>query len=389
MAAASQPFHLMLKPAGPDCNLACEYCYYRAKAAWFPGRTPRMDHGTLERVTAAYLEAHPGPEVTFGWQGGEPLLMGVEFFRQAVALQRRYARPGQRIANTLQTNGTLLNDEWAAFLAEQGFLVGLSIDGAPHLHDRYRRDAGGQPSYQRAVAGLRALQRHGVEHNALVTVNRGNAARPLEVYQHLLDLGLRHLQFIPVVERRRPGERKVAAYSVRPEALGEFLCSIFDHWARRHVGQVHVQLFECALGAWLGAPPSLCTFAPICGLALVAEHNGDLYPCDHFVEPDLQLGRIEPGGLAALVESPRQRGFGRAKAELSEECRSCQALSLCWGDCPKHRLRSGTDGRPISYLCPAYRRFFAHSAPVLKAMADEVRAGRPAARVMEVLRGEG
>ncbi len=377
----------MLKPAGAACNLACEYCYYSAKTALYPGGRFRMSEETLEAATAAYLRDNSASEVTFGWQGGEALLMGIDFFRRAVALQARHARSGQRALNVLQTNATLVTMEWADFFAEQGFLVGVSIDGPRELHDRYRRDRAGAGSHTRVVRGLQLLQERGVECNALVTVNRGNVEQSLAVYEHLLDLGLRHLQFIPIVERQAADSRKVTPWSVRPEAFGEFLCTIFEAWARRHVGEVFVQIFESALGVWLGGPPALCVFAATCGRALAVEHTGDLYACDHFVFPEHRRGTITDasGALAAWVDGPAQRAFGEAKADLAESCRSCPVLRLCHGDCPKHRLRLAADGRPLSYLCPAYRRFFSHSAEILSAMAGEVRAGRPARGVMEVL----
>ena len=384
-ALASKPFHLMVKPVGAACNLACEYCYYLDKTALYPGSRLRMDGETLEEVTAAYLAVHPAGEVVFGWQGGEPLLRGLDFYKRAVDLQAGYARPGQRVVNALQTNATLVTDEWAAFFAEHRFLLGLSIDGPPELHDHYRRDRAGAPTYERVATGLRILQRHRVDCNALVTVNRANSQHALPVYRHLTGLGFEHVQFIPVVERRSPVRRKVSPQSVRPEDLGTFLCQVFDYWARHDVGRVFVQVFESALNVWLGRPPSLCVFAPTCGRALAVEHNGDLYACDHFVYPEYARGRLTRAELVSLVDGEAQAAFGEAKADLSERCRLCPQLRFCGGDCPKHRLRLGGDGKPISYLCPAYHRFFAHSAEVLRAMAEEVRAGRPAAGVMEVL----
>jgi uncharacterized protein len=383
---ASKPFHLMIKPVGAACNLACEYCYYREKAAYYPGSSFRMDGETLERVTAAYLRANPAPEVVFGWQGGEPLLIGLDFFARALDLQRRYARPGQRVVNAVQTNGTLIDEEWAAFFAEHQFLVGISIDGPPELHDRYRRDQGGNPAHRRVRAGLEILQGRQVECNALVAVNRANAEHPLTVYRYLTGLGLAHLQFVPVVERQSQRSRKVTPWSVRPEAFGRFLCDIFDYWASHDVGRVFVQALESALAVWLGEPPSQCVFAPTCGYALAVEHTGDLYACDHFVYPAHLRGRVTVDSLASLVEGPAQREFGLAKADLSERCRRCAVLPWCGGDCPKHRLHLGEDGKPVSYLCAAYRQFFSHSAQVLKAMSHEIRAGRPAADLMEALR---
>jgi len=387
--AASRPFHLMIKPAGPACNLACAYCYYLEKASHYPGSSLRMGDETLARVTAAYLQANPAPEVVFGWQGGEPLLAGLEFFRRAVELQAQHARPGQRAVNALQTNATLVTDEWAAFFVEHDFLVGISVDGPPELHDRYRLDRAGHPTYGRAVAGLRVLQRHGVECNALVAVNRANAEHPLAVYRHLTGLGFQHLQFIPVVERQSPAARKVTPWSVRPEAFAAFLCEIFDHWARTDVDRVFVQLFESALSVWSGGLPTVCVFAPACGSALAVEHNGDLYACDHFVSPEYLRGQVALDALGSLVEGNDQRAFGLAKAHLPEQCRRCPVRRFCGGDCPKHRLRLAQDGQPISYLCASYRTFFTHSAQVLEAMAQELRAGRPAANVMRALNDTG
>ena len=364
----------MLKPAGAACNLACEYCYYTEKCALYPGGSFRMDEATLERVTAAYLQANPAPEVVFGWQGGEPLLMGREFYARALALQAQYLRPGQRALNALQTNGVLIDDDWARFFAEHGFLIGISLDGPPELHDRYRRDGAGAGTYARVREGLRALQRHGVEHNALVTVNRANVEHPRGVYRHLVDLGLRHLQFIPVVERAAPSSRKVTPWTVRPEPFGEFLCEVFDEWASRDVGRVFVQLFESTLNVWLGRPATLCSFSPICGTALAVEHTGDVYACDHFVYPEFRRGNAMTDDLATLVEGKAQRAFGQAKADLSDDCRRCPVLALCQGDCPKHRIRVATDGKPISYLCVGYRRFFSHSAARLRELALDLDA---------------
>ena len=382
----AQPFHLMIKPAGAACNLACKYCYYLEKTAFYPGSAMRMDEDTLARVTEAYLRVNPAPEVVFGWQGGEPLLLGIDFFRRALELQAQYARPGQRVQNALQTNGTLITDEWTEFFAEQHFLIGISIDGPAELHDAYRQDRGGGATHAKVVAGLERLLQHGVETNALVTVNRANAGHPLDVYHHLTELGLAHLQFIPIVERESPHSRKTTDWSVRPQAYGEFLCTIFQHWTRHDVGQVFVQLFESALNVWLGGPPTLCVFQPTCGRALAVEHTGDLYACDHFVYPEYQRGTVNAETLQSLIDGPDQRAFGREKSNLPAECRRCPVLRFCGGDCPKHRLRPAEDGIPISHLCPAYQRFFTESGEILRAMAGEIRANRPATNVMEVLR---
>lgn len=380
ISLATQPFHLLIKPAGAACNLACDYCFYLEKTALYPGSGFRMTDEKLARVTEAYLRVNPAQEVHFGWQGGEPLLMGLDFFQRAVEMQARYTRPGQRVVNALQTNGTLLTDAWAAFFAAHQFLIGVSIDGSAPLHDRYRHDRVGHPSHARVQAGVETLQRGGVEFNALVTVNRANAGAPLEVYQHLTGLGIEHLQFIPIVEREASGRARVTPWSVRPEAFGEFLCTIFQYWARHDVGRIFVQLFESALNVWMGGPATVCVFQPTCGRALAVEHTGDLYACDHYVTPDHLRGPVTPEGLKALVDGPAQRSFGQQKAQLSPDCRRCPVLRFCHGDCPKHRLRDD-----ISYLCPAYRRFFTDSAEILQAMATEIHRHRPATGVMEML----
>jgi uncharacterized protein len=381
-----QPFHLMIKPAGAACNLSCDYCFYLEKSRLYQDKQTRMDNETLERFTQAYLKANPAEEIVFGWQGGEPLLMGHEFFEHALELQAKYCLPGQRIVNALQTNGTLIDDKWAELFRKHNFLIGISIDGPADLHDKYRRDRGGKPTHARTIAGLKCLQKHGVEHNALATVNRANVEQPLKVYRYLKDLGLEYLQFIPVVERESPASRKVTPWTVRPEHYGEFLCKIFDHWARNDVGSIFIQIFESALNVWMGNPPSLCVFAPTCGFALAMEHNGDLYACDHFVYPEYFRGNVTPENLASLVEGEAQAEFGRSKADVSRECVECPVIQLCGGDCPKHRLRTAEDGKFLSYLCSAYKRFFTHSAPIFKAMAAEIRAGYPAESVMEMLR---
>ena len=382
-----QPFHLMVKPAGPGCNLACEYCYYLEKSELYPGSGMRMDLETLERVTAAYLGVHPGPEVVFGWQGGEPLLMGLEFFEKALEFQAQYIRPGQTVLNTLQTNGTLVNDDWAAFFAKHKFLVGISIDGPANLHDRYRRSRGGNPSHEQVLAGLERLKQHGAEFNALVTVNRANSRHPLRVYRYLTGLGLDYLQFIPIVERKSPAGSEVTDWSVRPDAYGRFLCEVFDYWSRHDVGRVFVQIFESALSVWMGAPPTICVFGPTCGRALVAEHNGDLYACDHYVYPGHLRGKIASAeALEALVDGPEQRAFGAAKANLPDECLECSALALCGGDCPKHRIVPTASGPAISYLCAAYREFFNYSAPALEAMAEQIHAGHGSASITDAIR---
>ena len=376
-------FHVMLKPRGPVCNLGCAYCYYLSKDSLYPGSDFCMSDGVLESFTRQYIAAHRVPEVTFGWQGGEPLLMGLDFFRRAVALQETHRRPGMRIVNALQTNGTLLDDDWCRFFQEHDFLVGLSLDGPREAHDAYRADKGGNPSFDRVMTGLALLKEHAVEFNILTTVHAANADRPVEVYRFLRDeAGARFIQFIPIVQREGGGvsARSVSARSVRAEQYGGFLVAVFDEWVRRDVGRVFVQIFDVALAAWVGAPPGLCVFDETCGNALVVEHNGDLYACDHFVEPHYRLGNILQTPLVELVGSERQRRFGLGKRDaLPETCRACEVRFVCNGGCPKNRLQG------LNYLCEGYKAFFAHIDGPMRFMAAELEARRPPANIMHHL----
>jgi uncharacterized protein len=400
-------FELLIKPAGPACNLDCAYCFYLEKHPLSADRAPsRMSPETLERFTRQYLEAREGPEVTFAWQGGEPTLMGLDFFQLAVALQEQYAG-GKRVRNTLQTNGTLLDDQWGAFLAKHHFLVGLSVDGPAELHDAYRVDRHGRPTHAEVMRGLGILKQHGVEFNTLTTVNRTNAREPLAVYQFLKDCGSTYWQFIPVVERRFVGSEQagphalavppglegaatghaLTPWSVDPAAYGEFLTTVFDRWVREDVGRVFVQLFDVALGNWLRAESSLCLFARECGRGPVLEHNGDLFACDHYVDPSYRLGNLAERPLGELVTRPRQQRFGQHKsASLPAYCLQCDVRFACHGECPKNRFATAPDGQPgLNYLCPAYRRFFRHVDPCMRVMAQFVMMGQPAARIMSVL----
>lgn len=379
----------MLKPRGPICNLDCKYCYFLSKERLYPGSEFRMDADLLETYTRQYIEAQPGPEVTFAWQGGEPTLMGLDFFRQAVAFQQKYARPGMQIGNSLQTNGVLLDDAWCRFLKEHGFLVGISIDGPRELHDAYRVDKGGAPTFARVMRGLRLLQEHEVEFNVLTTVHAANAEHPLRVYRFLRDeVGTQFMQFIPIVERDnntgfQEGNR-VTARSVPARQYGDFLIAIFDEWVRRDVGRVYVQIFDVALSAWMGQQPALCIFRETCGDALAMEHNGDLYSCDHFVEPGYLLGNIEDQEMIRLVSSDQQREFGRAKRDtLPEYCRQCDVRFVCNGGCPKNRFIETPAGEPgLNYLCAGYKAFFGHIDSAMKFMAGELRNRRAPANVM-------
>lgn len=390
--AGRAPFHVMAKPAGPRCNIACDYCYYLSKDGLYPEiRKFRMSEDVLERYISEHIAAHQAlglDEVTFGWQGGEPTMLGLDFFETVVRLQDRHRPDGFAVHNALQTNGMLLDAGWAGFLRDHRFLVGISIDGPRHIHDRYRRDRAGRPSFRAVMAGLDLLQRHQVEFNALTVVNRNSALHPREIYEFLRGAGVEHMQFIPVVERRS-GTGALAAppqidggaapdpmtqWSVRPAAYGRFLCTVFDLWRRRDIGRVFVQFIEDHLRSWSGLPSGLCVFAETCGGALALEQNGDLYACDHYVYPEFRLGNLATQPLADMVWSDRQQEFGRAKRDsLPRQCLGCAYRFACNGGCPKHRLvETGEPGRGLNYLCPAYRQFFGHAGPELRAMAREL-----------------
>lgn len=382
-------FHVMVKPRGPICNLDCAYCYYLSKESLYPGASFRMSDQVLESFTRQYIQAQRVPEVTFAWQGGEPTLMGLDFFRRAVELQKKYRLPGMRVFNALQTNGTRLDDEWCDFFRQHDFLVGLSLDGPRHLHDAYRRDKGGGPTFDRVMAGLSLLMKHCVEFNILACVHTLNAEHPLEVYRFFRDeLQARFVQFIPIVERAMPSSyqqgSQVTTRSVTGRQYGDFLITIFDEWVRCDVGQVYIQLFDVALAAWLGRPAGLCVFEPTCGAALALEHNGDLYACDHFVEPRFLLGNLLQTPLVDLVSSPSQVQFGLNKqALLPRYCRQCPVRFVCQGGCPKNRLLETPEGEPgLNALCQGYRAFFTHIDPFMRFMVDELRAGRPPANIM-------
>ncbi len=386
------PFQVMVKPAGAACNLGCRYCYYLSKDVLYPGSDLRMSDDLLEEFTRQYLSAQSIPEVTFAWQGGEPTLMGIDFYQRAVELQSMYARPGVRVLNSIQTNGTLLDDAWCRFLHDHDFLVGISIDGPEEQHNAFRVDKVGRPSFERVIRGLDRLKAHKVEWNLLATVHAANAAYPLEVYRFFRDeLEARFIQFIPIVERvvtPDPGaSQTISDRSVTGRQYGEFLIAIFDEWVRRDVGEVFVQIFDVALGAWLDQAPGLCVFGPTCGDALALEHNGDLYSCDHFVDPEHRLGNIRKSSLAELTGSEIQKQFGQAKLDsLPGICHNCPVRFVCNGGCPKNRFPvtpEGEDG--LNWLCEGYKSFFTHIDKPMQFMAAEYQANRPAANIMRHL----
>ena len=393
--------HVMAKPSGAICNLDCGYCFYLEKEKLYSNARDhwRMSDETLKAYVKQYIEAQDVPAVSFAWQGGEPTLMGLDFFRRAVELQRRYA-DGKTITNAFQTNGVLLDDEWGEFLRENRFLVGLSIDGPREFHDRYRVDKGKKPTFDRVYSGLQMLRRHGVDFNTLTVLHRHNAGHPLEVYRFLRDEGSGFMQFIPLVERSAGlpggdgrelvgpafvGKAAVTEWSVEPSQYGRFLCRVFDEWVRRDVGRVHVQMFETAVGSWLGRDSDMCIFSRTCGKAMIIEHNGDLYSCDHFVYPDYRLGNVHDATIRELAAIPAQRKFGRDKADaLPKYCRECEYRFACNGGCPKQRFGQTPRGEPgLHYLCKGYKMFFSHADPFLRFMANEISQGRPADLVME------
>ncbi|MGD0197278.1 MAG: anaerobic sulfatase maturase [Solirubrobacteraceae bacterium] len=380
----------MAKPTGALCNLECRYCYFLAKKALYPGSRFRMSARVAESYIRQLLAANRHEsEIVIAWQGGEPTIIGLEFFRRAIELERRYARPGQRILNTLQTNGTLLDDEWCGFLAAHEFLVGISIDGPRGLHDAYRVGKGGRPTFDRVLRGLQRLRRHGVDWNVLATVHAANGDSGRSVYRFLRDeLDARFIQFIPIVERSAgQGDLAVSERSVRPEQFGMFLIDVFEEWVRRDVGVVYVQAFDTALAHWVGLPGGLCVHEETCGSQAVLEHTGDLYSCDHYVEPRFLLGNIEQVDMGELMRSAAQLRFGAAKRDaLTQYCRDCPVRFACNGGCPKDRfVRSPQGEAGHSYLCRGYEAFFAHIDGPMTRMAAMISVGRAPADIMREL----
>ena len=396
-------FHVMTKPFGPVCNLDCSYCYYLEKKGLYPDTADfKMAEELLERFTRDYIEEQKADTVNFTWQGGEPSIMGLDFFKKALAYQQKYAGR-KKIENSFQTNGTLLNDDWCRFFANNKFLIGISVDGPEELHDRYRKNENGKTSFKQVMKSIELLHRYSVEFNTLTVVNDHNSIYPLKVYRFLKDIQSRFMQFIPIVERIAGNskglklvtpdyqlEAEVTGWSVNPSDYGSFLVSIFDEWVRHDVGKYYVQMFDVTLGSWYGAPPGLCVFAETCGLAAVLEHNGDLYACDHFVYKDYLLGNILEKSLGDMFRSDEQFRFGMEKRDsLPVYCRRCEYLFACHGDCPKHRFIETPKGeKGLSYLCEAYKRFFRHVEPYMKFMVNELRNKRPPANIITHLRNK-
>ncbi|VGO15526.1 Anaerobic sulfatase-maturating enzyme [Pontiella desulfatans] len=403
--SAPRTFHVMTKPIGPLCNLDCKYCFYLEKEKLFPsGENYRMRDEVLEAYVRRYIQSQNTPEISFAWQGGEPTLMGLDFFRKVVALQRQYAG-GRPVNNSFQTNGTNLDEEWCRFFARENFLVGLSLDGPEHIHNRYRVDKGGAGSFGRVFAAMELLKKWRVEFNTLTCVTRQSPDEAVEIYGFLKKHGVKFMQFIPIVERA--GDRAAHAvglelaappdlraddnpdgmmpWAVSPEGFGQFLCKIFDEWIKADVGRVFVNLFDVALSAWCGMEPNLCTFSRRCGQAVAMEHDGGIYSCDHYVYPSYYLGNIMEQSLEEMVYSKEQAKFGNDKWDaLPNYCRECEFLFACNGECPKHRFMKTPDGEPgLNYLCAGYKTFFKHIDPKLREMAALVQKGRPAADIMK------
>ena len=407
---AKVPFHVMAKAIGPICNLDCKYCFYLDKEKLYPDNEKwKMSDERLETFVRDYIAAQPGQDVSFAFQGGEPTLLGVNFFRKVVDFQKKHAN-GKRIETALQTNGTLLDDEWGEFLAENKFLVGLSIDGPEELHNANRVDKKGGDSYKDVIRGLNILRKHKVEFNTLTCVNSVTVQHPVKIYKFLKSIGSKFIQFIPIVEREvdtaaaklgldfaeppnlseAPDSKenpRMSEFAVPPEAYGDFLIKIFNEWIKRDVGKVYVQLFDVALGKWLGMPDKLCYFSETCGRALAMEHDGDVYTCDHYVYPKYKLGNLMNTSLGELANSPMAKDFGNAKRDtLPKYCQDCSVRFACNGECPKHRFTWTPDGEwGLNYLCPSYKKFFRHVDPAMKIMAQLFHAKRSPAEVMKLL----
>ena len=396
----AKPLYVMLKPAGAHCNLACKYCYYLEKNKLYPtAQRHLMSDEMLEQFTREYIEAQTMNQVLFTWHGGEPLLRSIDFYRKALSLQQKYAG-GRRIDNVIQTNGTLLTDEWCEFFAQNHWLVGISIDGPQPYHDHYRLTAAGKPSWKKVMQGIKLLKKHGVEWNAMAVVNAYNVNHPLEFYRFFKENGCQFLQFTPIVERltRHEDGRTLASLadkdeislseaSVAPEQWGYFLCAIFDEWVRKDVGKIFVEIFDCTLANWMGISPGICAYSKECGHAGVMEHNGDVYSCDHFVFPEYKLGNIRDHSLIDMLYGEQQQEFSRLKhSSLPRQCKECDMEFACHGECPKNRFMKDKYGDSgLNYLCLGYYHYYQHVAPYMDYMKQELMAQRPPSNIMKVV----
>ena len=397
----AKPLYVMLKPAGAHCNLACKYCYYLEKNNLYQNSHRHlMTDEMLEQFTREYIEAQTMPQVLFTWHGGEPLMRSIDFYKKALELQKKYAH-GKQIDNVIQTNGTLLTDEWCEFFAKNHWLVGISIDGPQEYHDHYRVTPAGKPSWEKVMQGIQLLKKHHVEWNAMAVVNAYNAEHPLEFYHFFRDNGCQYLQFTPIVERLTEHEdgRTLASLadnreipladaSVTPEQWGNFLCTIFDDWVRHDVGKMFVEIFDCTLANWMGVLPGICAYSKECGHAGVMEHNGDVYSCDHFVFPEYKLGNIREQSLIDMLYGEKQQAFSRLKhTSLPRQCKECDMEFACHGECPKNRFEKDKYGEPgLNYLCQGYYQYYSHVAPYMDFMKRELLAQRPPANIMNVLK---
>ena len=397
----AKPLYVMLKPAGAHCNLACKYCYYLEKNNLYQNSHRHlMSDEMLEQFTREYIEAQTMPQVLFTWHGGEPLMRSIDFYRKALVLQKKYAH-GKQIDNVIQTNGTLLTDEWCEFFAKNHWLVGISIDGPQEYHDHYRVTPAGKPSWEKVMQGISLLKKHRVEWNAMAVVNAYNAEHPLEFYHFFRDNGCQYLQFTPIVERLTEHEdgRTLASLadnreipladaSVTPQQWGNFLCTIFDDWVRHDVGKTFVEIFDCTLANWMGVLPGICAYSKECGHAGVMEHNGDVYSCDHFVFPEYKLGNIREQSLIDMLYGEKQQAFSRLKhTSLPRQCKECDMEFACHGECPKNRFEKDKYGEPgLNYLCQGYYQYYSHVAPYMDFMKRELLAQRPPANIMNVLK---
>ena len=396
----AKPLYVMLKPAGAHCNLACKYCYYLEKNKLYPtAQRHLMSDEMLEQFTREYIEAQTMNQVLFTWHGGEPLLRSIDFYRKALSLQQKYAG-GRCIDNVIQTNGTLLTDEWCEFFAQNHWLVGISIDGPQPYHDHYRLTAAGKPSWKKVMQGIKLLKKHGVEWNAMAVVNAYNVNHPLEFYRFFKENGCQFLQFTPIVERltRHEDGRTLASLadkdeislseaSVAPEQWGYFLCAIFDEWVRKDVGKIFVEIFDCTLANWMGISPGICAYSKECGHAGVMEHNGDVYSCDHFVFPEYKLGNIRDYSLIDMLYGEQQQEFSRLKhSSLPRQCKECDMEFACHGECPKNRFMKDKYGDSgLNYLCPGYYHYYQHVAPYMDYMKQELMSQRPPSNIMKVV----
>ena len=391
MVQASREFQIFAKPAGALCNLDCRYCYYLQKELLYPAsKSFRMEGDLLEDYIVQQIAITPGAEVHFSWHGGEPTILGLDYFRRLVELQRKHCPSGKRIFNSIQTNGVLLTDDWCRFLGDESFGVGLSLDGPPELHDGYRVTKDGKATHRQVMQGYRLLRRYKVPVDLLSVVHAENVRHPLAVYRFFKEIGAQYITFIPLVGPQPAAPGGVSERTAPAEGFGAFLCAVFDEWVRQDIGRIIVQSFEEAARPALGLDHSLCIFRPTCGDVPVIEHNGDFYQCDHFVTPAHRLGNIRETPLLELLESPQQQAFGRAKQEtLPRYCRECDVLSMCNGGCPKDRIIRTPEGEPgLNYLCAGYRLFFRHCRPYTERMAALRWAGQPAEMLMQELRIE-